>query len=173
MILRVAIAPVLLLALLCGACASSIPLRTPSGKPEVVVSGNDRQLLADVLTETMIAAHYRPVLVNDRLAVYERPVGGMDALVLGPGFTADADARVTCCFLESGAGLHLVTDLELVSGSGTAEEKRKAVPRGHDLAHEVQDVLDLVKGSFALRLHEMTWPEGEDERDAPDVWTGN
>lgn len=170
---RIAMVPVLLLVVLGTACATSLPLRTSSGRPEIAVSGNDRQLLASVLTENMLAAHFQPMLINDRLAVYERPVGGMDALVLAPGFTSDANLRVTCCFLEEGAGIHLATDLEIVSDSGTPEERRKGIPRGHQLAHDVQDVLELTKGSFALRLHEMAWPEDDVTPDGPAVWTGN
>jgi len=168
--------PWLVLALFAAGCVSPKPLHTPSGTPEIVVGGAPNELVHQVLAEHMAEAGFELVMANRGVAIFERPDRASSAFLFGAGWSTDADLRATVCLLDQGPrSIHVLADLEIVTDKGTASERRRAAPRGHDVAHELQAVLRSVKGAVAMRRHELEFPEEDPAQDrfgTPEVWTG-
>ena len=163
------------LAFLGPSCVSLKPLHTISGNPEVVVRTAKPDRVLRAIGAAMARRDYRTLLQNERLAVFTKPCKDFDtAFFYGDGWNASADFRVTLFLSQEPGGLRVLTDLELVTRAGTAEEGLAPAPQGHPEAHALQDMLELLVADLALQLHEEQWPDEPQAPpgSAPPVWTG-
>lgn len=170
---RRSLVPLLSLACVLSGCLALKPLRTDSGSPEVIVRSATAPELIEGLEQAMARRGYKPLLANERVAVFSRPCEDFDtAFFYGKGWNASADFRVTFCLSQDPLGMEVRADLEIVTGTGTPEEAATPAPQGHEEAHALQDLLETLQADLALRRHEEQWPDEPRRSDRPVVWTG-
>ena len=144
-----------LLSLLSAGCAFGRPLETKSGLPEIVVRETQRPKVRRILGDEMAARGFEPVLASDRVMVFRKPSDDMDAVLIhGAGWNLTGDFRVTCTLYEQPGGTHIMAEIEIVTDPGEDTEEAREAPKGLDIAHELQDILEYVQGTVALHLHD-------------------
>src|SRR5262245_57885308 len=100
-------ASVLMAIVLVLGCASTAPLSTPSGRPEVTIQGAPRKQVLDFMVEDMLANGFQLKKVDEYSAVFGRVVTNDFAMSVfyGSRYDPNPEVRVTYNLIETTGGL--------------------------------------------------------------------
>jgi S1-C subfamily serine protease len=114
---------VLFLALLYG-CATTKPLATASGKPEVTIPNVTKKQVTDALVTQMINQGFQIKNSSDYNIVFTKPMESLSAqLLLGSKYDSTPEHRASFMIVESGNGIRVVLTNQGITNPGSAFEK--------------------------------------------------
>lgn len=124
-------------------CAATPPLGTPSGRPEVFISGvKPHQVIEKVVERAAIKGNKIKAVTayNVTMARSEKSVGY--ALAFGSAFSTFPESRVTVTVVGSPKGTTAYASLEMVTNPGSAFEKSEDMtePAGATLQALLQEI---------------------------------
>ena len=156
-------------------CMTAAPLGTPSGQPEVLIRGANKAQTMKAVTEIVVGFGFRLQQQNERVAIFTRPCTEFEyKLATRAKWGTTPDYRVTCVLLDQPKGIRIVADVEVVANAGTDAQRTKNISKSSDVAHDVQDALELVVAKVALDRHAQQYPPvARDDEAKPQVWTGD
>jgi hypothetical protein len=170
------VSPVLcaVLALVLGsACVSKRPLRTASGRPEITIQQTHPAELMPILVRDMVSQGFRLTNLGTHRAEFQAPVEDFEtAFFLGPGWNADATYRIVCSLSDQPGMVRVLTDIQIVADAGKPSEERTQAPDGLEIAHGIQEILEIVKAAVILRRHEEAWTRPDPADPSSVVFTG-
>lgn len=137
-----------LTAVLC-ACAAPAKLPTPSGNPEVSVTGANPEHVAGELTDRFVTAGFEVAeAASVRRLVFQRVItdSPMHTMLLGSTRDPFPTMRITATVNKTGDSVRVVLVPEYVTNAGTAFESRLPNRNAEDL-RSLQAVLDAVRTS--------------------------
>ncbi len=169
------LAPLLVL----GACFTTRPLETPSGKPEVELRTKDLELAKRGVAEEILPRGFQLRSHGETWIRFFRPADDLETkLVARSRLSGTPVYYVTARLVPAGPGLRMVCDIELVANAGTASQKVTDLSRETAAAHELQDVLGQVQARVSLSEYARSILVQEElartssDREAPRVWSG-
>lgn len=134
-------------------CATTKPLHTPTGRPEVTVRSASRKEVVDMLTSSMINAGYSVRNITDYTAEYSKRLSdSVGAQVLfGSRYDSVPEARAHFDVLENQQGVRVVGTLRLITNPGSAFERVTDFSRSSKDAQSYQQMLEQIKWTFDSR----------------------
>ncbi|MHA1355493.1 MAG: hypothetical protein ACTSR1_10005 [Candidatus Heimdallarchaeota archaeon] len=107
-----------------AACATPVKHNTPSGRPEITISGKvGKQVQAEIMN-LMLNNGYNVKSSTDTLLVFERPIKNvMAAALLGSRYDSTPAARISFNIIEMGASTRVVASFAAVTNPGSAFER--------------------------------------------------
>lgn len=129
--------------LLLAACATtSLPaLQTPSGKPEVTVSGISKKAVVDAIANEMLTRGYTIDSVDDYVAVFTKRRNWRKYRD-GKWGDSVVERRVTLNVVETAGAVRVVANLEVVSDPGKESERTSSPGGASGAAHDMQNTLE-------------------------------
>lgn len=135
--------PIILLTIIVG-CAKPVIHDTPSGRPEITISGKVGKLVLADITGFMINRGYNLKVSSDTLLVFEKPLEGtMAGMLLGSSYDSTPNARVTYTIIETGTATRVIASFAAITNPGSAFEH--ITPMNH-----IQDTIE-----FQSRLNKI------------------
>lgn len=110
-----------------SACAQADPIRTASGKPDVVLRAVDRACVKDGVVGGAITQGWQLKSSSDYLAVFQRPAPPSFAAAMLTTAYGPPELRITMTFVPAGSDLRLVVDQAVISNAGTLAERSQTV----------------------------------------------
>jgi len=105
-------------------CASSKPLNTPSGKPEVTIQNKTKKEVTDALVSEMLSRGFTIKSVSDYTVVFTKPLDSFAAsLLFGSRYDTTPEHRPSFMIVESGAGVRIVLTNQIITNPGSAFER--------------------------------------------------
>jgi hypothetical protein len=140
-----------LAAVLAGCAAPPKPLGTPSGRPEVIISGATKKQVADAIVAGALAKGSQIKSVTEYAVVLtQRVQGNLGAsLVYGSRYDSTPEVRVTLNMVDVTGGVRVYARGEMVTNPGSAFERVNDVTVHH--AENLQTSLADLKSRFPAR----------------------
>lgn len=114
----------LLAAMVLSGCASLPPPQTPSGKPELMLSGVDAACVRSRMANALVNQGYGIKTMNDYSIIAERKVtSGAAAFLYSTPMSGSPNERLTITMIPQGNSMRMVMDMAYVSNAGTGFEK--------------------------------------------------
>ena len=118
-----AFAIILSLVLIYG-CATTRPLSTPSGKPDITISNATKKQVTDALVSQMLNQGFNIKSSSDYNIVFTKPLDNLAAqLLLGSRYDSTPEHRASFMLVESGAGVRIVLTNQAITNPGSAFPK--------------------------------------------------
>lgn len=113
-----------LISILMLGCGTPPPrLATPSGKPEILISGVTRKQVADAIVSDRLSSGFQVKSVNDYTLVVVKDINDFAAqVVYGTKFNRVPETRITHSFAETGSGIRVYIRSEIVSNPNSQYE---------------------------------------------------
>ena len=138
----------LLLPFLLTACATPVIHDSPSGKPEVTISGTTKDAIKDRLTDEMLSRNYTILQSADSMIVFERPIeDAMAAYMFSTKLSSTPTTRIAYNLASTKQGIRVIADCSAVSNPGTGFE-RKTNMNSHPDSMRVQSILYSMKNTM-------------------------
>lgn len=107
-----------------GSCATLVKHNTPSGRPEVVISGKVGKQVQSEIMNLMLNNRYNVKSSTDNLLVFERPIENvLTAVLLGSKYDSTPAARITFNIIEMADSTRVVASFTAVTNPGSAFER--------------------------------------------------
>jgi hypothetical protein len=105
-------------------CATPVVHNTPSGRPEITVSGKVGKRASAEITNLMVNRGYNVKVSSDTLIVFEKPIEStMAAVLLGSRYDSTPAARITYNIIETEATTRVIASFAAVTNPGSAFER--------------------------------------------------
>ena len=125
---------VLITAIVVG-CATPVVHNTPSGRPEIMVSGKVGKRASAEVTNLMVNKGYNVKSSSDSLIVFEKPMeGAMAAMLLGSRYDSTPAARVTYNIIETETTTRVIASFAAITNPGSAFERITPMNNNQDTA---------------------------------------
>jgi hypothetical protein len=113
----------LLLSVLLAGCATGVVHNTPSGRPEITITGKVGKVAAGEITNMMVDRGYNVKSSTDNLMVFEKPLQGAASILLASNYDVTPVGRVTFNIIENPTATRVVASLAAITNAGSAFEK--------------------------------------------------
>lgn len=134
-----------LIVFLLAGCAPLQPLQTPSGRPEVVISGATKKQVLDLLVAEMLANGAQVKQVHEYGAVFgKRDDSFTGALLFGSRYDSTPEMRLTFNVVEASGAVRVFCNAAMVTNPGSAFERVSDVTGGKT-ANDIQAMLERLK----------------------------
>lgn len=138
----------LLFALLLSGCATTSALNTPTGKPEVTISGVSADEVASAIINKMIDSGYNVTSTDNRMLVFEKPLKNFVAMfVYGSNYDRQPNARITFNINQFENKTRVVASFATITNPGSAFEKVNHSERNASMP-KYQEMLNEIKASL-------------------------
>jgi len=105
-------------------CATTRPLSTPSGKPDITISNATKRQVTDALVSQMLNQGFNIKSSSDYNIVFTKPLDNLAAqLLLGSRYDSTPEHRASFMLVESGAGVRIVLTNQAITNPGSAFER--------------------------------------------------
>lgn len=129
-------------------CATPIMHLTPSGRPEVTVTGRVGEQVVARITDRMLNSGYNVKTATKTLMVFEKPIDNvLAAALLGSRYDSTPAARITYTIIETDASTRVVASLAAITNPGSAFERVTPMDNSKDSVG-VQQFLTELKSSL-------------------------
>ena len=146
--MKTKILALLLLPFLLAACATPITHNTPSGRPEVTISGVKKSVVRERLTDEMLNKGYTIAQSGDSLIVFEHAIdNAMVAFMFSTKFNSTPIARISYSLSETKKGIRIIADCNAVSNPGSGFEQKTSLNNNRDTM-AVQNFLTTLQTSM-------------------------
>jgi S1-C subfamily serine protease len=133
-------------------CATTKPLNTPSGKPDITIPNVNKKQVTDALVSQMINQGFSIKSSSDYNIVFIKPLDNFGAeLLLGSNYDRTPEHRASFMLVESGDGIRIVLTNQAITNPGSAFEKVTDLSTGKS-GQSWQDFLVSFKGIFVGRI---------------------
>ena len=119
-------------AALAQACALKAPeprIKTPSGRPEVTISGVTKKTVIDVIANHMLTDGYMIREMSDYRTVFLKRFS-RSRHIDGKWIRYVKEERITCNVVDTSLGARVVATIEIVSRPGKPDEEVSEIRRG-------------------------------------------
>ena len=155
------------LVLVLAACAPVQRLQTPSGRPEITISGATKKQVLDLLVAEMLASGAQIKQVNEYGAVFgKRDDSFAGALLFGSRYDSTPEMRITFNVVETPGATRVFCNAAMVTNPGSAFERVTDVTGGKT-ANDVQAMLERLRARLeppAARTSPSPAPQPADVR---------
>ena len=136
----------ILLSVLLSGCVTPVVHHTPSGKPEVTIASDDKDLVKSVLVSEMLNRGYDISKDSDYMIAFDRPVeNALAAALLGSQYDSTPNARASyTVVLVADGSTRVVATLRFVTNPGSPYE-RYTEASDHRTSPEIQALLFRVR----------------------------
>lgn len=126
-------------------CAAVQPLHTPSGRPEVTISGATKKEVLDLVVSEMLASGAQVKQVNEYGAVFgKRDDSLTGALLFGSRYDSTPEMRITFNVAETSGSVRVFCNVAMVTNPGSAFERVTDVTGGKT-ASDIQAMLERLR----------------------------
>lgn len=133
---------------LVAGCATPIKHLTPSGRPEVTITGRVGEQIVARITNRMLDSGYNVKMATKTLMVFEKPIDNvLAAALLGSHYDHTPAARVTYTIIETEGYTRIVASLAAITNPGSAFERVTPMNDSKDSVR-VQQFLAALKSSL-------------------------
>jgi len=133
---------------LVAGCAAPIKHLTPSGRPEVTITGRVGEQVVARITDYMLNRGYNVKTATNTLLVFEKPIDNVLATVLlGSRYDSTPAARVTYTTIETETSTRVVASLAAITNPGSAFERVTPMDNSKDSV-SLQQFLNELKSSL-------------------------
>ncbi len=130
---------------LLAGCVPLQPLQTPSGRPEVTISGVTKKQVLDLLVTEMLANGVQVKQVNEYGAVFGKPDDSFTgALLFGSRYDSTPEMRLTFNVVELSDAIRVFCNAAMVTNPGSAFERVRDLTGGRT-AKDAQAMLERLK----------------------------
>lgn len=134
-------------ALALAGCAEPVTHATPSGRPEVTISGRSSAWAKDRLTNEMLNRGYTVTMDSGSTVAFDRASNNALAnAFFGSGYDGVPNARITYSIVQIGGDTRIVADMAVITNPGSAFERRTPMNNNQD-STEIQELLNRIKAS--------------------------
>jgi hypothetical protein len=136
-----------------GGCVSTpVKLNTPSGRPEVTISGATKKKISDIIINRELSKGWDLKNQTDSLLIFTRKNTNFGArLLLGSRYDTVPENRLTYTLVENENGIRVFFKAEIVTNPGSAFEQVTDVTLANEeFAEDCQKTLEEIKKDIEL-----------------------
>jgi len=153
-----AIVSIVLVVLLATFTGCVTPLNTPSGRPEVTVTGATTNSVKGALINEMLNDGYVVKRSDENIVVCEKAMDNFAAQMLyGSNFNRQPNARITYNLIELGSSIRIVAQIEIITNPDSGLEQVTPLNNGKD-ANDVQNMLTRIAARLDISPHQANTP---------------
>lgn len=136
-----------LVCLLAVSCAPVKPLATPSGRPEVTITGATKKQILDVLVENLVGQGMELRRLDDYTAVFgKRDSSFGSAVLFGSRYDSTPEMRVTFTLVDVAGAVRVYCNAAMVTNPGSAHERISDATAAN--GEEIQQMLQRLRARF-------------------------
>ncbi len=138
----------LILPFFLSACATPVTHSTPSGKPEVTISGVSKSTVKDALTDMMMDNQYTLTTSSESMLIFDRPIeNSAMAYMFSSKLNRNPTFRVSYNVASTKKGIRVIADYNAVSNPGSGYENKTSLI-GHPNTKNIQYELNALKNEM-------------------------
>jgi len=132
-------------------CATTPPIPTPSGKPEIVFSNVTKNEVANRIIDGSSSDGWVLKNSSEYIVVLEKPItSGFAKFVYGSKWNETPNVRLQCQLTEVQDGVRVLFNIFIVTNPGTAHEIITDISKGKD-AYNLYSQLESLKAKISSK----------------------
>ncbi|WP_413460094.1 hypothetical protein [Herbaspirillum huttiense] len=138
---------IVLFAIFLAGCANMAqPLSTPSGRPEVTITGSNTSEVKSVISNAMMNRGFSVKNDSESLITYEKTIDDvLTASLFGTRFNTKPASRISFSFASSAGTVRVLGSIAVISNPGSGFEQATDFSQGSKDAENIQAMLEQVK----------------------------